>query len=131
MDEITPPFRSPFIGVATQHALGSPELKRWLLLFDEIVVDEIETAIRIASDAEYKTAELEWMADQGLIRQTRFDELPPLRDPALQRVVDEANGYYAKRLSGWIDLSKPNYESFGASMSEEASGLRQPSPLEM
>jgi hypothetical protein len=81
MDEITTPFRSPFVGVATQHALGSPELKRWLLLFDEIVVDELETAIRLASDAEYKTAELEWLAGQGLLRQSRFDELPPIKDP--------------------------------------------------
>jgi hypothetical protein len=130
VDEITPPFRSPFIGVATQHALGSPELKRWLLLFDEIVVDELDSAIRIASDADYKTAELEWLAGQGLLRQRRFDELPPLKDQALQRVIDEANGYYAKRLTRWISLSKPNYDFLGASMSEEASGSRQPGLLE-
>jgi hypothetical protein len=81
MDEITSPFKSPFIGVATQSALASPELKRWLLLFDEVVVDDLEIAIRLASsDGEYKAAELEWLAGQGLLSQCKFDELPPLKD---------------------------------------------------
>jgi hypothetical protein len=130
MAEITPPFKSRFVGVATQSALRSPDLKRWLLLFDEIVVDNLETAIRLASDAEYKTAELEWLACQGLLRQISFDKLPPLKDSALQQVIDEANGYYAKRLAGWIDLSKPGFDSFGRSMSEETSESQRLNRLE-
>jgi hypothetical protein len=130
MDEITPPFKGPFIGVATQSALASPELKRWLLLFDEVVVDDLEIAIRLASsDGEYKAAELEWLAGQGLLRQCKFDELPPLKDSALQRVIDEANGYYAARLARWISLSKPDYDFFGGSP-ELLSGLRPQSPAE-
>jgi hypothetical protein len=95
---------------------GQPELKRWLLLFDEVVVDDLEIAIRLASsDGEYKAAELEWLAGQGLLRQCKFDELPPLKDSALQRVIDEANGYYAARLARWISLSQPDYDFFGGS----------------
>jgi hypothetical protein len=51
----------------------------------------------------------------GTAQSVQIRRAPATKGFALQRVIDEANGYYAARLARWISLSKPDYDFFGGS----------------
>jgi hypothetical protein len=93
--ENPPPFKSELIGVATQDALLQPDLKRWLLLFDRIVVDDLESCFAAASRiGKHKQADLEWLAGRKVLIERTDGSLPRIDDKYFDNEVRQALGYY-------------------------------------
>ena len=112
---IEPPFDGQLIGVATEKAIASPELKRWLLLFDKIIVSRLESAVLVSGpEGQYKKAELEWLAEREILGETDFDKLPPLTDPAQEKAVRDANERYGNRIARLQKFLTPDPDSMRA-----------------